>query len=109
MRTVQDFANAYPAEYARFKFHLLPDHMQHGFAEYVLYGQPMGHFGTACLEDRLVAAFSAADQINTARMADTASWLYNHCPIDARGSQAKVRAWIEQGGLVGWMAQQAAG
>lgn len=101
--TVDQFKAAHPNTYQRLRFDLLPGHMAHGFAAYVILGQPMGHFGTAALADQLVMAFAYADETNTARMADTAGWLYNHCPIEARGSQAKVDAWIALGGLVGWM------
>jgi len=106
-KSVAQIQKDHPEEYDRFRFHRLPGHMQHGFIDYIFNGTPMGHFGRAVLSNQLVEAFNRADADNTARMRDTAAWLYNYCPTEARGSEEKVAAWEWGGGLFGLWEQAA--
>ncbi len=86
----------------------LPVYMHGGVERYVLHGILNGHFLTAVVSNRLVEAFSNADDINTAAMRAWVSWLYNEAPIDCWGSPEKVQAWIDAGGLEGIKAKEAA-
>ena len=79
----------------------LPEHMQEGARAYVEQGYPVGGFLRAVLENNLVESFATADFINTAAMHEWANWAYNECPLEARGSQQAVTAWIASGGLEG--------
>ena len=84
----------------------LPEHIQDGMELYIEEGVPPGSFCKACLEDSLVTAFGAADDINIYRMKDIVMWLYNSCPSSAQGSESAVKHWIERGGLKGSIKQK---
>ena len=79
----------------------LPDHMRADVRAYVERGTPPGGFLRAVLENRLVGAYGAADDVNAAFMERWARWLYNECPAGAWGSSEAVDEWIDSGGLVG--------
>lgn len=106
MKTVSEFLHKYPDIYDRMRFDMLPNEMRAGYEHYVLFGTPMGDFGTATLQDKLVESFSRADDTNTHRMLDIVRWLYNGCPADARGSDERVQQWIMMGGLAGHLESQ---
>lgn len=72
-----------------------PDTLQ-SINRYVRFGEPVGGFLTAVLENNLVQSFNRADERNIAAMFDIVSYLYNHCPLDCYGSPAKVEAWYKQ-------------
>ena len=74
----------------------LPSHMQGAFMRYIEHGLIPGSFGKACLENKLVDALGKADEVNTARINDIASWLYNDCPESAWGDEETVRKWSEE-------------
>lgn len=82
-------------------YNMLPEHMREGARLYIEKGIEPGGFMTAVLENKFVQAFSRADDINLARMKDWASWLYNECPMQARGSERAVKEWLLIGGLEG--------
>jgi len=84
-----------------FNLDILPEHMRHGMFLWITMGIRPGSFATACLENRLVQAFSRADSTNMARMQDWAAYLYNYAPRDCWGSPERVDAWEEHRGLSG--------
>lgn len=75
-------------------YNLLPEGLRRGMRLYLEEGVEPGGFLRACLEDKLVDSFARADLENRARMFDICMFLYNVCPISARGSEKKVQAWI---------------
>lgn len=81
----------------------LPMHMQDVARLYVERGVPGGSFLTAVVSNDLVAAFSRADDMNTAAMRDWCMWLRSEAPIGCYGSPEKVSEWVKCGGLVGLM------
>lgn len=87
----------------------LPEHMRESAAAYVQEGRPPGSFLRAVLRNDLVAAFSNADDTNRQYMEQWAAWLYWDVPAPAWGSEEKVVAWIELGGLKGLWAEGKSG
>lgn len=79
----------------------LPEGLQSGAQLYLERGIRPGGFLQACFEDKLVGAYSRADENNALRLKDIAYWLYNYCPAQARGSEELVQAWIDKGGFEG--------
>ena len=86
----------------------IPDRMMPGLERYINEGIMPGHFLTAVLENDLAEAFGRADTENLKNMRAYVGYLYNEAPIDCWGSPAKVREWIEMGGLKGKRAAEAA-
>ena len=84
-----------------YSLNLLPEHMRDGMYRWIAQGIKPGSFGMAVLENDLVEAFSCADEVNTARMKDWASWLFNCAPNKCWGSAEKVAAWAAHRGLSG--------
>lgn len=80
---------------------LLPAHMRPGVERYVMNGIMPGDFLRCVLENDLVRSFGRADSINSACMAQWASWLYVEAPQDCWGSPEVVEAWCNKGGLEG--------
>ena len=72
----------------------LPEHMRDGIKLYVEEGIEPGDFAYAVLCNDLVGAYGRADSVNTARMRDWASFLYNEMPLDSWGSKQAVDKWI---------------
>jgi|OpeIllAssembly_1097287.scaffolds.fasta_scaffold00035_26 hypothetical protein len=99
--TVEEFAKVDPALYAKLHDHIESNHCAYGAVEYVLFGVPQGDFLRAVFCNDLVHAFGRADDINLHWMHRWAMWLYNVAPTECWGSEAKVRAWIASGGVVG--------
>ena len=83
------------------RYDRLPEHMQEAARGYVEQGHPVGDFLRAVLENKLVESFAKADFINSDAIYEWATWLYNECPLPARGSAKAVNAWIKSGGLEG--------
>ena len=77
------------------------DYMVDGMRRYVEHGVPPGHFLTALLSNDLKESFNRADDANTAAMRQWVIFLRWELPVGCQGSPAKVRAWIDQGGLRG--------
>lgn len=85
----------------------IPDYMQDGLIEYILHGRPTGSFLTAVLSNDLKEACSRADSTNIHALPRYISFLYNHAPVGCWGSEERVESWIERGGLVGVMQEEA--
>ncbi len=86
----------------------LPEHMRDAVDRYVQRGIPGGSFLTAVLSNKLVDAYSRADDMNTDAMRAWASWLHNDAPGDCWGDAATVREWCAHGGLQGLQSREAA-
>jgi hypothetical protein len=80
---------------------ILPEHMREPMIEYIRVGRPTGGFLTAILENNLISAAAAADQINLWNLHAFANYLYNYAPRGCYGSSEKVHQWIKRGGLEG--------
>jgi hypothetical protein len=101
IRTSHEFMAAYPEIFESMFGRLrVVAHVMHGFAGWVLFAHPAGHFVTACLEDSLVDSLGRADEHNREHIWDIAMWLYNDCP-SAAWRKERMTAWAEQGGLMG--------
>lgn len=64
-------------------------------------GQVAGHFVMAVLRNNLVDSVGHADADSLSNLADIVNYAYNEIPGNCWGSEAKVKAWITQGGLQG--------
>lgn len=71
----------------------IPPACRDALIRHVLFGDEVGGFVTAVLENNLVEAFARADEHNTHFMRVYADWLYNVCPMAARGDAVRVREW----------------
>lgn len=72
----------------------VPSHMHDGYVRYLLHGIPMGHFGTAVLENNLREACTRGDVDNQRALYQHVFFLYNYAPSASWGSPEKVNAWI---------------
>ena len=72
-----------------------------GIDEFVQYGQPLGDFLTAVLQNNLVEAIGRADEENQRDIVEIVGYLYWEIPSSCWGSPEKVAKWIAQGGLEG--------
>lgn len=79
----------------------LPEHCVSGLAAYIFRGKRPGHFLCAVLANDLKESYARADETNLPRLRDYVSFLYNYAPGDSWGSQERIAAWVERGGLVG--------
>lgn len=79
----------------------LPEHIRDGVLNYVEKGWPIGGFLTAVFTNNLMEAFARADDINRVQLYAICSWVYNEAPSGCWGNPAKVRLWLEAGGLAG--------
>lgn len=68
---------------------------------YIDTGRPVGHFLTELLSNRLVEAFSRADDRNLVCMHLYAQFIYNQAPRGCWGSPDAVRIWQSHRGLAG--------
>lgn len=82
-------------------YELLPEHMREGMRRYIEHGILPGSFLRAVLTNDLMEACGQADDINLARLADYARFLYNYAPRGAYGSKENVAEWIKHRGLAG--------
>lgn len=80
---------------------ILPGSMIPGTMRYILYGIPMGSFGTAVFSNDLLGALQYADDANKNAMFLWASFLRNYAPGRCYSSPAAVKAWCEKGGMRG--------
>lgn len=87
------------------KYDKLPEHMQDAAREWAEHGLPhpdmLGSFMRAVLTNDLMGAFASADDVNGKRMRDWAMWLYNDAPSLCHGTEGRMLAWHERGGLNG--------
>ena len=63
---------------------------------YIDQGIPTGGFLSAVLENNLSEAFGRADEHNCETLFHICGFIYNEIPRAAWGSEAKVKAWLEQ-------------
>jgi hypothetical protein len=75
--------------------------MRGGMKAYLERGVPGGGFLNAILENDFMSAARKADITNLERLGDYARFLRGYMPRDSYGSPAKVKAWIERGGIKG--------
>lgn len=75
----------------------LPPHCQEGMRAYFEQRRPVGDFLYAVLCNDLRGAFERADDINTYRMRDYVTFLYNQVPTRCYGSPEKVKKWLAGG------------
>jgi hypothetical protein len=75
-------------------YRLLPEGLRDGMKLYLEEGVEPGSFLRAALEDKLTESFCRADSTNLARMEDIVNFLYNECPMSARGSEKNVSNWL---------------
>lgn len=80
---------------------VLPEHMRHGMALYIAFGIEPGSFLRSILVNDLKGACMRADMVNRYAIFDYVSYLYNSAPMPCWGSEEKVDAWTERGGLRG--------
>lgn len=74
--------------------YLVPEHMHNGVSMYLLYGAEPGSFLFNVMSNNFTGSVNNADHINKAHLLDWAEFVYNHVPINARGSHEKVREWM---------------
>jgi hypothetical protein len=77
--------------------------MREGARLYIEQGIEPGSFMVAILSNDLMGAFQRADHVNVEFMRHWADWLYNDCPMAARGKPERVENWIVNGGMKGLM------
>jgi len=76
-------------------------HVLSAVMRYIEEGIPPGDFLKAVICNKLKESFMWADETNIANMFGIVSWMYNHAPLQCWGSEEKMRAWLESGGLKG--------
>ena len=81
----------------------VPPHIWGGITNYVLYGKSTGDFLHAMLTNNLAGVMTYADLINLRTLHATYGFFYNctYVPSYCWGSEDKVKAWHEKGGLFG--------
>ena len=81
----------------------VPSHIWNGITNYVLDGQPTGYFLHAMLTNDLAGVMRYADDINIRALHAIYGFFYNgtYVPSICWGSEDKVKAWHEKGGLFG--------
>lgn len=82
-------------------YSMLPDYMQDGMKLWVERGILPGSFLEAVLRNDLMGALGRADSNNIERLKDYGMFLYNEVPSTCFGSDEKVQAWAERGGMLG--------
>ena len=87
-------------------YYKLPLGARDSMKQYIEVGQPPGAFMRAVLSNDLVGAFMYCDDINRYAMWEYANFLYNELPARSHpnspwGSEEKVNAWIDRGGVAG--------
>jgi hypothetical protein len=80
---------------------MVPEHCADGLLNYIENGTPVGSFLTALLSNDLRETYACADNINSHRVRDYVTFLYNYAPAQCWGSPARVEAWQARGGLKG--------
>lgn len=78
----------------------IPDRQQESIANWILYGRPTGGFLMAVLENDLYEAAGRADRENIRLLPGYAAML-GTLPVQCWGSEQRVEAWRNVGGLRG--------
>lgn len=85
--------------------HLIPAHMHHSVTEWIETApfppSHMGSFLRAVLGNDFMGALAHADEENTKALQGWGLFLYNHAPAASYGSDERMSAWYERGGLGG--------
>lgn len=85
--------------------HLLPEHMRDSVVQWIERGEPHPKMHGSCflaiLRGDLFDAFARADASNAAAMGNWARYLHNYAPSPCYGTDEKLIAWHNRGGLVG--------
>lgn len=79
----------------------LPERLQAGTQRYIEDGILPGSFLRAVISNNLKESFARADDDNRPVLFDIVKWFYWECPAPAVGSEEKMLAWKEIGGLNG--------
>lgn len=79
----------------------LPEHMRKGARRYVEEGVLPGDFMQAVICNKPIGSFRCTDDINAARILDIVRFWYNEAPMGCWGSEERMIAWHEHGGLNG--------
>lgn len=79
----------------------IPPHLRGGLVRYVLLGIKTGSFLQAVIENDFCSASIRADDISGRFSRELARFIYNEMPTGAWGSNAKMKEWIAEGGLLG--------
>lgn len=82
-------------------FPLIPPHMHSAVKRYVMYGIPMGSFGTALFANDFMKAVGKADSLNRKALYNWSLFIYNYVPNACHGSYEKVKEWIGHQGMKG--------
>jgi hypothetical protein len=71
----------------------IPKYMRDGMVMWVAFGIRPGSFLTSVLQNDLIGAAMAADNLNRPRLHDYAAFLIGHVPALCYGTPAKVAVW----------------
>lgn len=71
----------------------LPEHLQDGLRRYILDGDSVGGFLTACLENNALDAATKADPVSFVNLKQIMQFLFTCAPSQSWGSAEKVEAW----------------
>lgn len=80
---------------------LLPERIRGAVERFIEIGILPGHFLRAVISNDLRDSFAKADSTNIARLFDIVSFFHNEAPGNCWGSQEKMIAWKDAGGLEG--------
>ncbi len=87
---------------------LVPSGLRSGLIRHILVGGTVGGFLTALLENDLMEAVPRADSGSLAGLRELCQFVHGYTPRDCHGSREIVRAWRDQGGLIGHAEDEAA-
>lgn len=80
---------------------LIPDYMIGGLRRYIENGIEPGSFLSNLLSNDLRGTFETADMVNSRRVRDYVTFLYNYAPRDCWGCRENFVSWVQRKGL-GW-------
>ena len=80
----------------------IPINLHVGLVRHVLVGQTVGGFLTALLTNDLMETICRADSTSFANLRPLCIFIINSTPPLCHGSHAKVSAWREEGGALGF-------
>lgn len=80
----------------------IPAHTHEALVAHIERGEnPYDDFFDALLSNDLAGAVHNADHMNLLMIPHIIGWLYNYALADCQGSELKMLAWRERGGLAG--------
>lgn len=86
----------------------VPPNIMEGLVAYRDTGRRTGSFLEAVLRNNLAEAVGRADRFSLAALKDIVQWVWWEMPAHAWGSEQKVRAWMQAGGVQGLAEKRAA-